>query len=160
MHCPQVVLFTAFFQVNATENGLTVECSEGAWNGNAIVQSQLFYIAELYSVRQNRNSDDDISEKNDEGSTLQEQNQPWPISIANVTVDGTIGISTPVFVFSELPRSNEIKLSGDAEDRAGVGQSYRVRLYAQNHKGRSAVKTLTVHLLNTASNYQTEREYA
>ncbi|XP_022658040.1 uncharacterized protein LOC111249032 isoform X4 [Varroa destructor] len=144
-------------QVNATENGLTVECSEGAWNGNAIVQSQLFYIAELYSVRQNRNSDDDISEKNDEGSTLQEQNQPWPISIANVTVDGTIGISTPVFVFSELPRSNEIKLSGDAEDRAGVGQSYRVRLYAQNHKGRSAVKTLTVHLLNTASNYQTEQ---
>lgn len=131
-------------QVNATENSLTVECFEGAWNGGGNELSALSFVAELY-----RSDENDLK-----------NGVAFGPMIANVTVKGsTTSASTglpsvPVFVFNDLPRIDDH--TSIASGRNDVG--YRVHIYARNHKGRSPVTTLIVHLLNP-SKYQTKREY-
>ncbi|OQR68226.1 hypothetical protein BIW11_02057 [Tropilaelaps mercedesae] len=126
-------------QVNATENSLTVECVEGAWNGGGEI-SALSFVAELFTGGDGPNDD-----------TTGEM-------IANVTVDGGISSgspgspSMPVFVFSDLPQT-----PGRNPPTAGhVDGGYRVHIYARNNKGRSTITSLTVHLLNP-SKYQTKQ---
>ncbi|XP_022659379.1 uncharacterized protein LOC111249595 isoform X4 [Varroa destructor] len=128
-------------QVNATENSLTVECFEGAWNGGGNELSALSFVAELY-----RSDENDLK-----------NGVAFGPMIANVTVKGsTTSASTglpsvPVFVFNDLPRIDDH--TSIASGRNDVG--YRVHIYARNHKGRSPVTTLIVHLLNP-SKYQTK----
>lgn len=125
-------------QVNATENSLTVECFEGPWNGGG---SELAFTAELFTSPGENELAHDVR------------------LVANVTVDGSTSASAspsppvPVFVFNDLPQ-----LDGRRNAHGLISDlGYQVHIYARNHKGRSAVTTLTVHLLNP-SKYQTKRE--
>lgn len=127
-------------QVNATESSLTVECFEGAWNGGGSELQPLSFIAELFT------SSESTTDFPSGQGTL----------VANLTVEGNTAASTPaipVFVFNDLPLFDDRSVGGV---RSG-DQGYVVHIYARNHKGRSAVTTLTVHLLN-ASKYRTKRE--
>lgn len=166
--------------MNATDNGFIVEClASGSWPGSTVVQPQLFYVAELYNVDNGDDVDDVVERRHgpvggrddESGGRSDEEMSPVKV-IANVTIDASVTWSGPTFIFADLPRPRDSVETesargasaaeaddGEDEDTADTSRkTYRVRVYAQNHKGRSAVRSITVHLPNSASKYQTKRE--
>lgn len=127
------------FQVNATDNGFTVECFEGldgAWNGGHIPQ-YLSYVAELYDSDHAVNMSLGVASVS--AATLM-KSPAAPMCLANVSVAGTPGNAPLLFVFADVPRAEN--------NEAG----YRVYIYAVNRKGRSTVTRVVAHVLN-ASKY-------